>query len=220
VSVPYSDEYRELRSNPTTLETLASLTDGQLVNWKTTTDGRIDLSRTIDTIDHFRREPGLINPRSFASLWPLLLWLAACLFLGDVAVRRIAPDTDRIKTALVNQWRRLRGEQPVQSSDYLDKLKSRKAEVTEQLDRSRFASRFEADAPPTAPTSGEPLLGGTPAAEVRRPARPAAPAGGGLAPDAPKPEEGSYTNRLLKAKQRVWEEREKEKEKRDPRSET
>ena len=36
VSVPYSDEYRELRSNPTTLETLASLTDGQVVTWKTT----------------------------------------------------------------------------------------------------------------------------------------------------------------------------------------
>ena len=30
VSVPYSDEYRELRSNPTTLETLATLTDGQV----------------------------------------------------------------------------------------------------------------------------------------------------------------------------------------------
>src|SRR5262249_8636939 len=29
ISVPYSDEYRELRSNPATLETLASLTDGQ-----------------------------------------------------------------------------------------------------------------------------------------------------------------------------------------------
>ena len=35
VSVPYSDEYRELRSNPTTLETLASLTEGQVVTWKT-----------------------------------------------------------------------------------------------------------------------------------------------------------------------------------------
>ena len=94
VSIPYSDEYRELRSNPTTLETLASLTDGQVVTWKTTPDGRIDLPRTVDGIDHFRRDPGLINPRSFAPLWPLLLWLAACLFLGDVAVRRIAPDTE------------------------------------------------------------------------------------------------------------------------------
>jgi uncharacterized membrane protein len=220
VSVPYSDEYRELRSNPTTLETLASLTDGQVVTWKTAADGHIDLPRTIDSIDHFRRDPGLINPRSFAALWPLLLWLAACLFLGDVAVRRIAPDTDRMKAALANQWRRLRGQETVKSSDYMDKLRSRKAEVTEQLDRSRFASRFDTAAPPTA-ASTEPLLQGGPIAEAKRPDRPASKAASaGLAPDAPRAEEASYTNRLLKAKQRVWEEREKEKEKekRDPKA--
>ena len=64
VSVPYSDEYRELRSNPTTLETLATLTDGKVVSWKTTPDGRLTC-RTSGS-DHFRRDPGLINPRSFA----------------------------------------------------------------------------------------------------------------------------------------------------------
>jgi hypothetical protein len=216
VSVPYSDEYRELRSNPTTLETLASLTEGQLVNWKTTADGRIDLARTIDSVDHFRRDPGLINPRSFAALWPTLLWLACCLFLGDVAVRRIAPDMDRIKLALGNEWRRLRGVDRVQNSDYMDKLKSRKAEVGEQLDRSRFASRFDAPAATTSTAAapiGEPLLEGGQTVRPRE-ARPTpAPAAGGLAPEAPKPEEAGYTNRLLKAKQRVWEEREKEKEK-------
>ena len=44
VSVPYSDEYRELRSNPTTLETLASVTDGKVATWKQTPDGRVDLA--------------------------------------------------------------------------------------------------------------------------------------------------------------------------------
>ena len=38
-------------------------------------------------------------------MWPTLLWLAACLFLGDVAVRRIALDVDRIKQAAINEWR-------------------------------------------------------------------------------------------------------------------
>ncbi len=216
VSVPYSDEYRELRSNPTTLETLASLTDGQVVTWKTTGDGRIDLARTIDGVDHFRRDPGLNNPRSFAALWPTLLWLAACLFLGDVAVRRIAPDMDRIRLALANEWRRLRGQETVQSSDYLEKLRTRKAEVGEQLDRSRFASRFEAPEPPgSGPKAiGEPLLEQGQPPDRPRTGRPASPtAGAGLAPDAPKPEDASYTNRLLKAKQRVWEERDKDREK-------
>ncbi|MFO0890829.1 MAG: VWA domain-containing protein [Isosphaeraceae bacterium] len=220
VSVPYSDEYRELRSNPTTLETVASLTDGAVVGFKNSPDGRIDLDRTLAGVDHFRRDPGLINPRAFAALWPTLLWLAACLFLGDVAVRRIAPDTDRIRQALVNEWRRLRGGEPVKSSDYMEKLRSRKAEVGEQLERTRSTTRFEPPPgasgelrPPTAPI-GEPLLEGTPPGERPRTGRPAGPppTGGGLAPEAPKAEE-SYTNRLLKAKQRVWEEREKEKDK-------
>jgi len=227
VSVPYSDEYRELRSNPTTLETLASLTDGQVMTWKTTADGRIDLPRTLGGIDHFRRDPGLINPRSFAALWPTLLWLAACLFLGDVAVRRIAPDMDRVKLALANEWRRPRGQEAARSSDYLDKLRTRKAEVGEQLDRSRFASRFEAPAAAgsgsrgTVAASGEALLEGGPPVQRPRAGRPTGTPpgdGAGLAPEAPGPEGASYTNRLLKAKQRVWEEREKDKDKREPRA--
>ena len=79
ISVPYSEEYRELRSNPTTLETLASITDGQVVNLKTTADGRIDLQRTLAGVDHFRRDPGLINPRSFRrSGRPCSGWRPAC----------------------------------------------------------------------------------------------------------------------------------------------
>jgi hypothetical protein len=220
VSVPYSDEYRELRSNPTTLETLASLTDGQVVSWKMTPDGRVDLARTIDSVDHFRRDAGLINPRSFAPLWPALLWLAACMFLGDIAVRRIALDLDWIKQTIASEWRKLRGEQAAVASDYMDKLKSRKAEVSEQLDRSRAAARPEfeaspfADAPVTGPI-GEPLLEGDAIREHARAAqrqeRPT------MAASPPPVESEGYTNRLLKAKQRVWEEREKEKDRRrDP----
>jgi hypothetical protein len=148
------------------------------------------------------------------------------LFLGDVAVRRIAPDMDRIKLAIANEWKMLRGQDVVKKSEFLDKLKTRKAEVDEQLDRSRFASRFETTAPPApevrpaAGPIGEPLLEGSLAPDRARVARPAAPPAGGLAPEARAAEEASYTNRLLKAKQRVWEEREKDKDKdkRDPRS--
>ena len=143
VSVPYSDEYRELRSNPTTLETLASVTDGQLVLWKLLPDGRVDLERTVRGADHFRRDPSLINPRSFAALWPILLWLAACLFLGDVAIRRIALDLDWIKLTSANEWKKLRGQETPTASEYMDKLKTRKAEVDEQLDRPRAAARTD-----------------------------------------------------------------------------
>jgi len=140
--------------------------------------------------------------------------------VGDVAVRRIAPDVDRIKLAMANGWSKLRGTEPLPSSDYMDKLRSRKAEVGEQLERSRFASRFEAPAVAdregqATAAAGEAMVGGQ-AAELPR-VRPATaiPKGAGLAPDAPRAEDAGYTNRLLKAKQKVWEDREKEKEKRD-----
>jgi len=87
----------------------------------------------------------------------------------------------------------------------------RKAVVAEQLDRSRAAVRFEAPPLPAGPI-GEPLLEG----EAGKPAAPRAPQSAAgkpsLGPSAPKPAEPeSYTNRLLKAKQKVWEEREKDK---------
>jgi len=210
VSVPYSDEYRELRSDPTSLQTAASLTDGVEVAMKAAPDGRIDLARTLDGVDHFRRDPGLVIPRAFRPLWPVLLWSAALLFLGDVAARRIAVDPARLRRSLADGWRKLRGEEPEPRTDYLDQLKSRKAEVGEQLDRPRFASKFQADEPPPSEpgAAGPPTAGPPP--DRPGPERPAPRPGPGLAPDAPKPEEGGYTGRLLKAKKKVWEEREKE----------
>jgi uncharacterized membrane protein/Mg-chelatase subunit ChlD len=214
VSVPYSDEYRELRSNPAALETIATLTNGTTTFFKTTPDGRPDTARTVREVDHFRRDASLITPRGFSDLWPSLLWLAMILFLADVAVRRIAPDVDRIKKTVSDQWKKLRGREVAPATEYMEKLRSRKAEVVEQIDRSRAAARFEAPPAATAAPPGEPLLNSdAPEAPAARPRGPAA-ATPGLAPDQPPPDQPeSYTNRLLKAKQKVWEEREKEKDK-------
>lgn len=216
VSVPYSDEYRELKSNPTTLETLATVTDGQTNFMKSLPDGRPDLRRTVDAADHYRRDPKLVNPRAFNDLWPQLLWLASILFLGDVAIRRIAPDMDRVRKAFWTQWEKLRGRELAVASDYMEKLRGRKAEVGEQIDRSKAAARFEApppssDAPPIKPLNEPELTGGKKAVVEPSLAKPKP--GSGLAPDpsAPAQPEG-YTNRLLNAKRKVWEERDKDKE--------
>ncbi len=211
VSVPYSDEYRELRSNPATLETVASLTNGQVANWKYRPDGRVDLQRTIDSVDHFRRDPSLVNPPSYTDLWPNLLWLAAVMFLGDVAVRRVAPDVARIRRTVADQWKKIRGQEVAPPVEYMEKLKGRKAEVAEQLDRSRAATRFEAP-PPADPNilANEPGLGGNLPTSMPKPSR-TKPEGPGLGPEQKPPEAESYTNRLMRAKQKVWEDREKDK---------
>ena len=181
VSVPYSDEYRELKSNPANLETIASLTDGKVLSWKYRRDDAIDYDATLATGDVFRRDPKMIPPRGFQDLWPNLLWLACCLFLGDVAIRRVAPDIDRMKRVVRDGWERLRGREVAPPTEYMEKLRSRKAEVTDQLDRSRAATRFEPAPLPTRATPlDEPLLTG--GAEPTRPeaARPPANARPGL----------------------------------------
>jgi uncharacterized membrane protein len=209
VSVPYSDEYRELRSNPAALETIASLTGGEVTTWRFRPDGRPDLPRTLGSVDHFRRDSNLVVPKSYRDLWPNLLWGACCLFLCDVAVRRIAPDFARMRRTAADQWKKFRGQDVAPPVEYMEKLRSRKAEVGEQLDRSRAATRFEPmPGTPAAPVD-EPLLTGT-AGTPKEPPKPQ-PAGPGLAPDEKKPEPESYTNRLLRAKQKVWEDREKDK---------
>ena len=93
VSVPYSDEYRELQSNSEKLTELANVTDGKELRWMYRKDGKLDIDATVRTADVFRRDAKLTPPSSFTDLWPSLLWLAACLFLGDVAVRRVSRPT-------------------------------------------------------------------------------------------------------------------------------
>jgi uncharacterized membrane protein len=209
VSVPYSDEYRELRSNPAALETVATLTGGQVSTWRTRPDGRPDLARTLNEVDHFRRDANLTVPRAYRRLWPNLLWAACLLFLSDIAVRRIAPDFARMRRVAVDQWKKLRGHDVAPPVEYMEKLKSRKAEVGEQLDRSRAAARFEPlPGTPTAPVDETLLTGGAEAPRESPKPKPATP---GLAPEAKKEEPESYTSRLMRAKQKVWEDREKNK---------
>lgn len=209
VSVPYSDEYRDVRSNPATLATIADLTGGQVIEPRFVED-RFDLESTLTQADVFRRDPNLPPPRSFDDLWPDLLWLAAVLFLADVAVRRVAPDVDRIKAGISRRWERWRGREVAAPVEYMEKLKGRKAEVAEQIDRTRQATRFQAPPEPATPPKpvDEPLLTGEAAPKPERPARPEATRPGmGTEPRSAQPE--SYTDRLLKAKKKVWEDQQK-----------
>src|SRR5262249_56090704 len=126
-------------------------------------------------------------------LWAFLLWLGGIWLVGGVAVRRVSPDVDRIKKTVADQWKKLRGQEVAPPAEYMEKLKTRKAEVGEQLDRSRAATRFEAPPPAETVLPNEPLLQGELPADPNRPAR-SAPTAPSLAPEAPKPADPeSYT---------------------------
>jgi hypothetical protein len=163
VSVPYSDEYRELKSNPAILETMANLTDGQVLSWKRRADNSIDLARTLAETQPFRRDQFTRTPQGFSPLWPLFLFFAAVTFLGDVAIRRVSPDFERMRKLALDQWQKLQGREVAPPVEYMEKLKGRKAEVSDQIERSRAATRFEAPTPTEGTTPivvDEPLLGG------------------------------------------------------------
>src|SRR5205823_12411888 len=133
--------------------------------------------------------------------------ITAGLLLFDIGVRRIAIDPTEAATAGQRLWLRLRGRAaPAESTpQYLDRLKSRKARVGESLERTRAAQRFEAGeaATTTAPAGAD----ATTAAALRpQPVRPVPQ----VAPDKPQ-EAADYASRLMKAKKKVWEEREKDK---------
>jgi uncharacterized membrane protein len=215
ISVPYSDEYRELKSNPGTLETIASLTNGEVLSWKRRPDGSLDMARTLADSKPFRRDAYTQTPRGLSPLWPLLLFGSAVLFLCDVAIRRVSPDFERMRKLINDQWEKLRGREVAPQPEYMEKLKSRKAEVSDAIDRSRTATRYEAPTPSDMEGSPIPnviddlIKGGTgdgPKAPERSPSTKTS----GLGAEGPKAEAESYTNRLLKAKNKVWEDREKD----------
>jgi uncharacterized membrane protein/Mg-chelatase subunit ChlD len=212
VSVPYSEEYRELRSNAAALEDLARATGGKVHAWAMRPDGRgVDIPRTLDAADVFRREPGMAPPRAAKPLWPPLLFWASVLFLGDVAVRRLAPDLGRWRRGLADAWTRLRGEDVPERVEYMEKLRGGKAAARQELERARAAVRFEPPRPdggtgptpePGPPPEGRRARAAAPAPPRPEPARPAS-------PPAAAGEE-SYTERLRRAKKQVWEERQGE----------
>jgi anthranilate/para-aminobenzoate synthase component I len=91
---------------------------------------------------------------------------------------------------------------PAEKAEYMDRLRSKKAEVSGELEQKRAAARFE-------PTPDAPVDTSVIEAEMAAPSTQPKP------PEAPKKglgaeqEEESYTSRLLKAKKKVWEDKDK-----------
>jgi len=160
-----------------------------------------------DAADQARRSDpfrgGLASARSIRDIWPWVVLAACGLFLGDVFVRRVSIGMGWVSTA----WGAIRGQptDDAQKSLRLDSLQETKRRVSDAMQRSQAASRYEAGSA-ASPPPAESLGGGRRAASSSAPANtPASEAGaepprGGIAPA--KEESLSYTERLLEAKRR------------------
>jgi uncharacterized membrane protein/Mg-chelatase subunit ChlD len=201
VNVPYSSEFRERETNMALLKALAALEPkggeaGLVIDSQT----MASIEAAAPEIDTFR--PGLPPSISSQDVWPLFLVIAAGVFFADVFVRRVAISLEWVVPALAALRTRVFGQEEVgEHEQRLDRLRTRKEAVADQIDERRAATRFE----PTMPEEGNaPALdqvledAGGGAAQTERPKRSATQ----LTPE--ETEEESYTSRLLKAKKKVW----------------
>lgn len=143
VNVPFSSEFNDRTTNTSLLETLVSYAPvngetGILIEGDLSEDGHSSLLE-VDTFRH-----NLPRAISFRDLWMTLLFIAACLFFGDVFVRRVAVSFDWIPAGLLMIRNRLfRKPQEATAESRMARLQSQKAAVSKQLDQRKASMRFE-----------------------------------------------------------------------------
>ncbi len=202
VNVPYSAEFRERVTNEPLLTSLAAMKPqggvaGELIEDPAQQDRLEELLK----VNSFRKD--LPKATSSQQAWHLLVLVASLLFFYDVFVRRVTINLDWAKPYAARVRDKLLGREPKPAQpEYLARLRSRKAEVSEQIEQKKAATRFEPQPDATAGTNtlDEELKGTGPVGDKPR----------GAAPSStmqPQKEEESYTDRLLKAKKKVWEDR-------------
>ena len=202
VNVGYSAEYRSNETNTALLKSLARMPakDGPEGKFMEVglglTNG--DMQELVST-NPFRRDlaPALSNQ----PVWPWLVLVGSCIFFADVFVRRVQVDLLWLGPFLVRvrDWV-LRRERPVAVPETMSRLRSRKEAVGQQIESRRATTRFEA--PADSAPSEEPLA--TSSAPQKAPKQQAT-SDKPAEPDAAA--EPSYTERLLKAKKKVWDEK-------------
>jgi uncharacterized membrane protein len=201
VSVPYSSEFRERETNMALIQALAELKPkggeaGQVISG----DLSKEKSESLLKVDTFRE--GLPLAITSQDVWPLFLVLMGCVFFADVFVRRVTISFEWVAPTIA--WARAKvfgrstEEYPEQR---MERLRTRKAAIAEQIDDRRAATRFEpaSEILPASADAGQILeqaSGGATSAPAPVP-RPSAQ----LTPSQVETE--SYTARLLKAKQQA-----------------
>jgi hypothetical protein len=195
VTLPYSPEFADLESNTALLRRLAENTGGKVY------DEDVDsLQEVVNSSELYRKTEA--SAQSPQAIWYWLVLAAGITLFFDVAVRRIAIEPGEVKSTAVKYWQRLRGqaEERDEAPQFLERLKSKKAEVGATFDRA--VRRFEPEETPETPT--------VQTADSAMTARPVAP------PPRPKPKTESESTtddafaRLMRAKKKALEERENE----------
>jgi hypothetical protein len=209
VTIPYSPEFADNASNTSLLEKLREMTGGKTISEEALAtaaspqDPKAEATRAELAQEVFRA--GLPQFKNLQPVWYWLVFVAGILLFFDVAVRRIAVQPAEAAAAAEKIWERLRGRASAQEQtpQFMDRLQSRKLQVGEALEQLRGARRFEGgERPAVAPRSADEATAAGPRTPVSRPSPQPQ-----IAPESQQ-ESTDYASRLLKAKKRVWQERE------------
>lgn len=177
INVPYGDEFRDRASNDALLARLAAIQPehgppGRLLP---PLEDHASLASVL-AVDMFRHD--LPKATSRRDAWHVLVLMASCLFLVDIFVRRV-----QVRFGWLSVFRR--GPRPAAIPGHLERLRSRKAQVAQELEQIRDAARLEVS-PGDSQLATEALEPGSAAAD--------------------QTEAESHTARLLRAKKEAWKE--------------
>ena len=195
INVPYSDEFRGRATNEPLLGQLAEgVPKGGAPGRLIAALDDVDSFEPLLAVDTFRHD--LPKATSSQDIWYYLVLVASCLFFFDVFFRRVQISLAWLPPLMGSVRDAILGRQPQPARvETIERLRSRKAEVTGRIEQLRAGARFEAS-PEAAAKLGdieEPI--------GPKPLKPATPS---LTDE--EREEESYTERLLRAKRKVWEE--------------
>lgn len=201
VTVPYALEFADLESNAPLLEKLRQITGGETY---ADNDQALDEAARAGTV--FR--PTQVRTPTLQPIWFWLVLLAACCLFFDVAIRRIAVDPHEVAEASKRLWEKLRGhpDKAPKAPEFFERLHSRKAQVGESLELTKAARKFESS---ETATTAAPLSSATIESAPSAPKAPPPPKME-IAPEKEKPAD-DFASRLMRAKKRVWEERDEDK---------
>jgi uncharacterized membrane protein len=215
VNVPYSAEFRSRETDMPLLTQLAGVAPkagkpGELIDLKASESAAEDPQQAMAEmlrVNSFRHD--LPKANSSQDVWWWLVIIAVCAFFFDVFFRRVQFEWAWVAVPARKLYNRVLGRQEEAApSEYLARLRSKKDEVSEEIEARKASARFEPQ--PDTPVADEDALS-TALATPPQGVEPVPVKKHGM---APAEEEESYTDRLLKAKKKAQEEQ-KKKEKND-----
>jgi hypothetical protein len=189
-SVPYSDEYRVRKTNMSVLQQISGLTPKGGEPGTLTGGLSADQMKDLLSVDTYRG--GLPKATSLQDIWPLCVLLGSLCLFGDIFVRRVALDyAYPFKWAASKLSGKKLTQADVQRQASMDRLRSRKSQVSEETQSNLGTVRFESDQPVDSS-----------ALDVAMSAKPVAVPKPSAAPSLSRDEShgDSYTARLLAAK--------------------